>query len=479
MVQPLNVIGSNDSSRAENSAHPRLPLVTRWLRLEPGEGAAVALSLVYHFCLLAAYYALRPVRDEIAAHDRDVIPALWTYTFFVMLVAAPAYAVLTQWMSRNVFIPIANLFFASNIVIFIIFMKTDPIAATSSTVERVFYVWASVFNLFVIAVFWGFMADLWRNDQGKRLFGLIAVGGTLGAMTGGLLTGEFVKDIGTSNVLIGSIVFLIIATGCAILLHRLAVRAGSKTSRGAASNADSAVRGHALNGLLAVIRSPYLLAICGFLLLYTATSSFLYFEKSEIVGLAISDRAERTQLYARADVFVNALTLFGQGFLIARLLRWIGVGLTLAALPLVTMLGFALLGFSLREEYAAATDGSASMPVLVAVNTAALWIVIAFDAFRRIANFVFAKPTREVLFTLVSRQEKYQSKTFIDTAVYRGGDMATGWAFDWMKGMGLSLSVIAWIAVPMTLIWGGLALMLGRMHDGRAVRTQADRAQDL
>lgn len=437
----------------------------RALRLEYGELAPVLLSLIYHFCLLAAYYALRPVRDEIAAHDRDVIPILWTWTFIVMLLAAPAYAFITRRFSRAIFIPIANLFFASNLIIFILFMKTDPAATTSSTIERVFYVWASVFNLFVIAVFWGFMADLWRNDQGKRLFGLIAVGGTLGAMSGGLFASEFVTRLGTPTILTGSIALLLMATACAIVLHLLSARRMNHEIATGARRAESPVQGTVTTGLLAVARSPYLLLICGFLLLYTATSSFLYFERSEIVGLALTDREARTQLFARADVFVNAFTLLGQGFLIARLLRWIGVGLTLAALPVVTIIGFALLGVGLVEEYAPVVENGETVRKLIAVNAGALWIVVGFDALRRISNFVFAKPTREVLFTLVSRQEKYQSKTFIDTAVYRGGDMVTGWAFDGMKTFGLSLAVIAWIAVPISIIWGGLAIALGRMHD--------------
>lgn len=440
----------------------------RALRLEYGELAPVLLSLIYHFCLLAAYYALRPVRDEIAAHDRDVIPILWTWTFIVMLLAAPAYAFITRRFSRAIFIPIANLFFASNLIVFILFMKTDPAATTSSTIERVFYVWASVFNLFVIAVFWGFMADLWRNDQGKRLFGLIAVGGTLGAMSGGLFTSEFVTRLGTPTILTGSIALLLMATACAIVLHLLSARRMNHEIATGARRAESPVQGTVTTGLLAVARSPYMLLICGFLLLYTATSSFLYFERSEIVGLALTDREARTQLFARADVFVNAFTLLGQGFLIARLLRWIGVGLTLAALPVVTMIGFALLGVGLVEEYAPVVENGETVRKLIAVNAGALWIVVGFDAFRRISNFVFAKPTREVLFTLVSRQEKYQSKTFIDTAVYRGGDMVTGWAFDGMKTFGLSLAVIAWIAVPISIIWGGLAIALGRMHDRKA-----------
>lgn len=448
----------------------------RALRLEHGELAPVLLSLIYHFCLLAAYYALRPVRDEIAAHDRDVIPVLWTWTFIVMLIAAPAYAFTTRRFSRAIFIPIANLFFASNLIIFILFMKTDPNATTSSTIERVFYVWASVFNLFVIAVFWGFMADLWRNDQGKRLFGLIAVGGTLGAMSGGLFASEFVTRLGTPTVLTGSIALLLMATACAIVLHLLSARRASDSTVMRDGRAESPVQGTVTTGLLAVARSPYLLAICGFLLLYTATSSFLYFERSEIVGLALTDREARTQLFARADVFVNAFTLLGQGFLIARLLRWIGVGLTLAALPLVTMIGFALLSVGLVEEYGPVVENGETVTKLIAVNAGALWIVIGFDALRRIANFVFAKPTREVLFTLVSRQEKYQSKTFIDTAVYRGGDMVTGWVFDGMKSAGLTLAAIAWIAVPVSVVWGGLAIALGRMHD-RKLAASLDEAE--
>lgn len=437
-----------------------------------GEWAGVILAALYHFCLLAAYYIIRPIRDEIAANNRDSIATLWTLVFFVMLVVVPLYALLTKHVPRRWFIPLVNGFFAACLVLFAFGLRME--GEIGLAIDFTFYVWASVFNLFVVAVFWSFMANLFHHEQGRRLFGLIAVGGTLGAMSGGLFTGELIQQYGVTLLLLGGVGFLCAATCCFMPLERGIGTRGpthEAVESAEAARARGPVRGSIINGLLAVVRSPYLLAICGFLFLYTCTSSFLYFEKSQIVGLSFDDRELRTQLLARADVAVNLLTLFGQGLVFAWVLRRIGVGLTLLALPLVTLIGFLVLGVALEETYETLTDeAGAASARLAAVGGSALTIVIGFDVLRRASNFVLAKPTREVLFTLVSRQEKYQSKVFIDTVVYRGGDMVSGWAFEGLKALGLTLAAIALTAVPIAALWGGLALLLGRSHDRRARR---------
>jgi len=449
-------------------------MLRKLLKLRRGEGMPVLLGASSHFGLLASYYILRPIRDEIASNDRDWIPLLWTSVFFVMLVAVPLYGMLTRRMPRRQFIPLANTIFACCLLAFIGLLRIEGPA--QPVIERVFYVWASVFNLFVIAVFWSFMADLFRNEQGRRLFGLLAVGGTLGAMSGGLLTSEFITLLGRPGLLAGSIALLMAATAGLIELDRRTRRLEAKLApdSGAESNSGRAVEGSVTSGLLAVARSPYLLAICGFLLLYTFSSTFLYFQRAEIVGVTITDRAQRTQIFARADVIVNALTLFGQGFLVSRAMRIVGVGFTLLALPIFTMIGFTALGLTVQDVYEIAVDEAGKeTATLIAVGGSALWVVIAFDIARRVGNFAFAKPAREVLFTLVTRQQKYQSKPFIDTVVYRGGDMTSGWIFAGLQALGGTLSTIAFFAVPFAALWGGLALLLGRMHDRRVRATEA------
>ena len=464
-------------------------MLQRLMKVRPGEGIPVLLGASSHFGLLASYYIIRPIRDEIAANDREWIPLLWTSVFFVMLVAVPLYGMLTHRMPRSRFIPLANSVFAACMLAFIALLHWE--GPWLPVIERVFYVWASVFNLFVIAVYWSFMADLFRSDQSRRLFGLLAVGGTLGAMSGGLLTSELIGAIGRSGLLVGSIILLFTATAGMMVLdrsdrrnrdgfdlggaHEGIARSPQRTQDADAPDAaDRPVKGDILSGLLAVARSPYLLAICGFLFLYTFTSTFLYFQRVQIVGLSITDRAERTQLFARADIIVNAITLLGQAFLVSRVIRLAGIGITLLALPVVTILGFTVLGLSVGDVYERVTDetGAETMK-LVAISGSALWIVIVFDMARRASNFIFAKPAREILFTLVTRQQKYQSKPFIDTVVYRGGDMASGWAFAGLQALGGSLSAIAFIAVPFAAIWGALALLLGRMHDRRVRATEA------
>ena len=304
-----------------------------------------------------------------------------------------------------------------------------------STVARAFFIWVSVFNLFVVSVFWSFMADLFSNAQARRLFGFIAAGGSLGALLGPSLTALLVVPLGPINLLPISAGFLELAVVFALLLFRHHPDPGHEV-------APQPIGGGLLAGLSEILRSPYLAGVAGYVVMLTVTATFLYFEQAAIVAGASEDPAERTRIFAVIDLLVALLTIGIQLFLTGRLMGWLGVGATLMFLPLVTLAGFLALGLS---------------PVLP--------VLIAVQALRRASNFAVSKPAREVLFTVVPLEPKYKAKNAIDTAVYRGGDVVGGWLYTGLGALGLGLAGIAGVAAVLAGLWAALGFKLGRVQD--------------
>ena len=424
-----------------------------WLRravdVRDGEVRALLWSFAYFFCLLCSYYILRPVRDEMGVIGgvRN-LHWLFTATFLAMLVAVPIFGALVSRFPKRRFLPLVYRFFLVCILSFFALFTLADGETFKVTVARVFFVWVSLFNLFIVSVFWSFMVDLFRNEQGKRLFGFIAAGGSAGALLGPALTVGLVAEIGPMNLLLVSALVLELAVQCMRRLLR-AVPPSSSESSGtdivAPAQAETPIGGGFFAGVTQVARSPYLLGICLYLFLYTTTSTFLYFQQAHIIADAFESSAERTRVFAIIDLIVGLLTLLTQCFLTGRLIKWFGVAATLAFVPLVTAVGFAVL---------------AAAPVVA--------VLIAFQALRRAANFAVSRPAREILFTVISPEQKYKSKNFIDTAVYRGGDAVSGWAFAGLRGLGLDVAGIALVAVPIAAVWIALALGLGRRQDRMA-----------
>lgn len=412
-------------------------LLGRVVSVRDEEVAPLLWSCAYFFCLLCSYMILRPLRDAMGiAAGVENLQWLFTATFFGMLVAVPLFSALVSRLGRRRFIPVVYHFFAANLLVFyVLWGGLDEGAKVH--VARAFYVWISVFNLFVVTVFWGVMADLFRQEQGRRLFGFIAVGGSLGALVGPSLTAVLVERIGTANLLLISVAFLELGIVCARQVLRRAPHAHGPDDEEPTD--DAPVGGGMLDGFKLVFRSPYLLAIAGYVALLSLGGTFLYFEQANVVKQAVEGNAARTALFARMDLAVNVLALVLQGAVVARLIRWLGLGKTLAILPLVGAVGFALLGSHL-----------------------VLWTIVVFQVVFRATSFGTSGPAREVLFTVVSREEKYKSKSFLDTVVQRGGDVVSGWAFAGLGAIGLSLSGLALVMVPFMLAWTGLGLYLGR-----------------
>jgi AAA family ATP:ADP antiporter len=417
-------------------------LFTRLVPVRPGETAPLLLATAYGFAILFAYYLLRPVRDEIGAADRGNLQLLWTAVFLVMLVAVPLYSAAVARLRRGVFIPLANRFFAANLVLFYLALVLLPETARP-WIDRVFYVWTSVFALFVVTVFWGLVVDLFRDEQGKRLFGFITVGSSLGAIVGSATTAALAPVVPVFALLLIAVLPLEAAARLARALDRFAEQEPATLQREPAAR----IGGSAWSGIGPVFRSPALRRIALWILLMTFASTILYFVQSHLVGEAIADRATRRAFLARIDLAVNVLTIFTQALLTARILAWIGIGATLAVLPAVALLGFLVLG----------NTGAAG------VLTALLVVRVLYDSSRH----ALAKPAREVLFTRLTREQRYKSKAFIDAAVYRGGDLLSGWIYAGLAALGLSVAAIALAAAPVAVLWGLLGWRLGQTQSER------------
>lgn len=411
-------------------------MLARAVNVREDEIRALLLSFAYFFCLLCGYYILRPLREEmgVAGGVRN-LPWLFTGTFLVMLAAVPAFGVAVARFPRRRLVPIIYRFFIANILLFYLLFN---FASGRVYLARAFFIWVSVYNLFVVSVFWSFMADIFESAQGKRLFGFIAAGGTAGALLGPAITAFLAVPLGPINLLPISAVFLELAVRC---IRLLLVSPGVREDAGDAPVGE-AIGGGVFAGAAGVFRSPYLLGICIYILLFTTTSTFVYFQQAHIISGAFDSPAERTRVFALINLIVGLLTLVVQWFVTGRFMSRFGVGRAAAFLPMVVAVGF----FAL-----------AASPVL--------FVLIAFQSIRRASNFAISKPAREVLFTVVGREEKYKSKNFIDTVVYRGGDAASGWAFAALSGLGLGLSGIAAISVPLALLWAWVALALGKKQE--------------
>ena len=417
-------------------------LFARLVPVRPGETVPLLLATAYGFAILFAYYLLRPVRDEIGAADRGNLQLLWTAVFFVMLLAVPLYSAAVARFRRAVFIPLANRFFAANLLLFYLALVLLPETARP-WIDRVFYVWTSVFALFVVTVFWGLVVDLFRDEQGRRLFGFITVGASLGGIVGSATTAALAEQLPVFLLLLLAVLPLEAASRLAGALDQRAELSPATLHREPAAR----IGGSAWSGLRAVLHVPALRRIALWILLMTFASTILYFLQAHLVGEAIAGRGERRAFLARIDLIVNTLTILTQALLTARILAWIGVGATLAVLPAVAALGFLALG----------NAGAAG------ALTALLVVRVLYDSSRH----ALAKPAREVLFTRLSREQRYKSKAFIDAAVYRGGDLVSGWLYAGLAALGLSAAAIALAAAPVAALWGLLGWRLGKMPSER------------
>jgi AAA family ATP:ADP antiporter len=399
------------------------------------------MAFAYFFFVLSGWFVLRPIREAVGvAAGTSRLAWLFSATLVAMLLFNPLFSALVVRFPVRRFISITYHFFIANLLVFYFLMRTVSSTEGSTGdvwVGRAFFIWTSVFNLFVVSVFWCFMVDFFRSEQAKRLFGFIAVGGTLGSIAGSGATAVLASHIGTANLLLVSAVLLELAVATVLWFPKREAVAGEAAD--IAKPQQLPIGGNIWAGVTHMMKSRYLLGISGFLILLTLGSTILYFEQADIVGRYFADRAARTTVLARIELAVQSLTLLTQVFFTGRIIRWVGLAAALAFLPALSMIGFAALG---------------ALPVFA---TCALLVVL-----RRAGNFALTNPAMEILFTVVPREDKYKAKSFIETFVYRGGDQVGAWTFAGLGALGLGLTGIAFAAVPMAAVWLMLGLWLGR-----------------
>ena len=420
----------------------------RMLGLRPEEVTAVAWSALCFFFLLAGYYVLRPVREAMGLTGGvEELPRLFLVTMAVMLVANPLFSALVSRFRRRVFLPVVYLFFIMNLVVFYALFRARA-GGPDVGLARAFFVWVSVFNLFVVSVFWSVIVDTFGTGQSKRLFGLIGLGGTAGAIVGAGLTALLAGRIGETNLLPVSAVLLLAACGCI-------VRLGTMGS-GSTTPPDEPLRGTFLAGISHVTRSPYLAGICLYMFIYSLSSTFAYFIQAAIVEEAVPDRADQTVVFARIDVLVNVAAIVIQLFFTGRIITRIGVGATLAVLPAVTIAGFTALALA-----------------------PSLAMITVFQVCRRASNYALSRPARESLFTVLSREDKYKAKNLVDTFVHRGGDAVGAIVDEGLRAAAVAtLPVVTLIAVPLSAVWLVNGLRLGRSQRRRAMDGRLESAAE-
>jgi ATP:ADP antiporter, AAA family len=404
--------------------------------VKPNEVRALWLGFIFFFVVLAGYYVIRPVRDNIGATQFENLWWMFSVVLVAMIGANALFSMIVARMSRRRFIPIAYRFFILNLLIFFVLMQFMP-PGKQRWVDGCFFVWVSVFNLFATAVFWGFMTDIFTSEQGKRLFGFIAVGGSLGGILGPIITTSLVHHVSTGVLLLICAGMLEIAAQSVRFFPSDFRRHDSKSAED--ENAEKPIGGKFWDGVTNICKSPYLFGLFLFILLYTLTSTWAYFQQAELTKTGFVDRAARTAFFAKLDLSVNTLTLLLQIFLTGRLMKFLGVTVTLLFMPVLSLFGFAAMGLA---------------PVLT--------VLAVFQVARRASTFAFMRPAREVLFTVLRREDKYKAKSFIDTFGYRCGDQFGAWSYGGMQVLGLGLSTISYIAVPVVACWCALGIWLGR-----------------
>ncbi len=404
------------------------------------------VAFLYFYCLLFAYYLLRPVREEVGIlQGVDKLQWLWTGTFVVMLLIVPLFGWLKNILRRKTLVLSIYLFFASNLLLFYVMFAE---ALMSPWVARTFFIWLSVFNMFAVSVFWSLMADVYPLKKARSLFAPVAAAGSLGGISGSWVTGQFVTEIGIRSLLMLAAVLLVVVAVCAARLLRYGD--DRRALNAEISNRESITdveerQGGILAGVTALGSSPYLSKIAVISLLYTLIASMLYFIQQNLVAEFLSDSLLRTQFFARINLFINIAALVFQFFVTSWLVRRFGVSGTYTGTIAAVVVGVVILGI---------------WPAVLTIAVAQIVL--------RASQFGTMKPCYDMLFSAVSREKKYKSKNFIDTSVVRGGDLIGGWSFTALKFFGLSIGGITAVTVALLIALAAVAINVGREFDRRS-----------
>ena len=418
--------------------NPLTRIIKATTKVEANELHATLLSFLFVFVLMTAYFIMRPVRDAMASDWSDAeVSLLWTMTFFLSLIAVSIYGAAISLVRFRLLVPGVYGFFALS---FFVFYFGSTFIADPVFVDKGFYVWLSVFSLFHLSVFWSFMSDLFNKEQALRLFGIIATGASVGAIVGPLLTAELVASIGTSALMLVSATMLLIPIPIILVLERLKRTALGNADVSVDLRAQQAIGKNPLAGFSLFLKSPYLIGIGCFILLYVAIGSFVYFELKNL--LEVFTREERTQIYAYIDFAVNSLAILTAMFVTSRITTRFGMAKTLGLIPALLAVGMLVIAFS---------------PVIA--------VVAGLQVARRAGNYAITRPGREMLFTVVDRETRFKAKPVIDIVLYRGGDMMTAWAFTLLTSViGLGLGAVAAVGVGIAAVWAVVGVYLGKAY---------------
>ena len=385
---------------------------------------------------------IRPVREAMGVEGGiKELKSLFAIVFGTMLIAVPCYAQLVSRLRRRLLVPIVYRFLISNLLLFSIGLYAFD-GSARTWVARILFVWVSVYSLFAMSLFWSVMADTFRPEQGKRLFGFIAGAGTMGGLLGSVFAGSsFISEIGVSGLLL----FPAIMMELGLFLYRRL----EKLRMGADLKLQRPTGGNPFSGFTAVLHSPYLLSICGYVFLTAVCGTTLYLQQAEVVGAAIPNEEDRVQLFARVDFYVQTLTLFFQ-FVVAGWLMKLSLPLTLCVLPLAYLVGFTSIGMA-----------------------PTFYVTLTTVVFTRAAVYGLTVPAQGVLYTVVSKEEKYKAKNVIDTVVTRGGDAMVSQVGGRLNAMKVPPLSLAWWMIPIATAWLAMAYLLGRRSVKKAATQSA------
>jgi len=435
-----------DVSRRGN---PLARFVKALTKVEPNELKATLLSFLFIFSLMLAYNILKPVRDAMAPDWSDVdLALLWTYNFFFSAAAVSIYGFAVSRFRLKYLVPGVYGFFAASFVLFYLGARSlDDVGF----IEKSFYLWISLFSLFHISVFWSLMADLFSKTQALRLFAIIASGASVGTIAGSAATLALAKALGTINLMLIAAVILVAIVPVIGVLYSLKTTQLQPNIGDAVGGSDAIVSGNPFAGFTEFVRNPFLLGIAVFILLYTTIGSFAYFEIKNL--LADLDRDARAQIWAGINLTVNTLTIITAMFATGRIASRFGLAKTLALVPLIVAVGFLAVAVN---------------PMLAVVLVS--WVIL------KAGNYAITRPGREMLYTLVNREDRFKAKPVIDIVVYRGGDTLASWAFAGLTAaLGFGLGAVAAIGAAIAVVWAVVGVHLGRSYD-RATASARDTA---
>lgn len=430
---------------AQPPTSPFARFLSRLAPIQPAEAGAVVAAFFLFFFMWSGYFSVRPVRETIGTLiGRDKLADIWIITSIVSVLIIPVYGAVVARFRRSIFLPWMYGIVALVLVITGLALRGDTINMAAG---KFFYVFISVVNLFLISVFWSFLLELFDRQQTKRLFGVIAAGGSAGALCGPFVSDLVVPVIGNSGVLFFGAGLFVVAIFC----QRLLLGVWSERTDVATKAEDRPLGGNPFAGVPLILRSPYVLGIALFVVGISCVNTLLYFEQLRMVEEHFPDLENRTQIFARFDWVVQSLTVLSQVFLTGRIADKFGVKTLITFVPVIMIFAFGALAMS----------GAFAVLTVVVI-------------LRRAMEYAFVRPGREMLWSPLDKETKYKAKNTVDVPVYRGADALSAQLNNAVAGAGFGIAAVAWLGAAVAALWAGLGWWLGRRFEDKE-KLQGDR----